>query len=54
MAHIRRINRDNNNKKDNRKQSLSCDSSFYYPTPAETPDLKSDDQVQAKEKKNVA
>lgn len=54
MAHIRRINRHNNDKKDNRKQSLSCEADFYYPAPAETPDLKSDDQIQAKEKKNVA
>ena len=55
MAHIRRINRHSNTEKGNRKQTLSCDSgTFYYPAPAETPDLKSDDQIQAKEKKNVA
>ncbi len=54
MAHLRRINRHNNTKKKN-GNTLSCDDGFYYPAPAKTPDLKSDDQVQAKEaKKNVA
>ena len=55
MAHLRRINRYNSDMKDNHKQSLSCDGDFYYPAPVETPDLKSDEQIQAKEaKKNVA
>jgi|AP59_1055472.scaffolds.fasta_scaffold403173_2 hypothetical protein len=55
MTHIRRINLHNNAEKKNSNGSLSCDELFYFPAPVETPDLKSDDQIQAEEaKKNVA
>ena len=56
MAHLRRINKHNNNQKQNHKQTLSCgDDSFYYPAPVESPDAKMDLQIQAKQaKKNVA